>query len=99
MVNATSIASQEGPRKHLNLLVEHSTSSGGDNKPGRICGGRLGGACYMMTNFVDAPRANTIEFREMGTTPLILRGVALSIAIISVNTIISAACPVTAFPY
>jgi hypothetical protein len=53
----------------------------------------------MTTNFLDAPRANTIEFREMGTTPLILRGVALSIAIISVNTIISAACPVTAFPY
>ena len=53
----------------------------------------------MTTNLLDAPRANTIEFREMATTPLILRGVALSIAIISVNTIISAACPVTAFPY
>ena len=34
MVNATSTASQEGPRKRLNLLVEHSTSSGGDNEPG-----------------------------------------------------------------
>ena len=53
----------------------------------------------MTTNLLDAPRANTIEFREMGTTPLVIRGVALSIAIISVNTIISAACPVTAFPY
>jgi hypothetical protein len=53
----------------------------------------------MMINFLDALRANTIEFHETGTTPLILRGVALSIAIISVNTIISAACPVTAFPY
>ena len=53
----------------------------------------------MTTNFLDAPRANAIEFREMGTTPLVLRGIALSIAIISVNTIISAACPVTAFPY
>src|SRR5260370_35056328 len=53
----------------------------------------------MTTNFLDAPRANIIDFREIGTTPLILRGVALSIAIISLNTIISAACPVTAFPY
>src|SRR5260370_31794533 len=60
---------------------------------------REGRASYMTTNFVDALRANTIEFRGRGTTPLILRGIALSILIISVNTIISAACPVTAFPY
>jgi hypothetical protein len=36
---------------------------------------------------------------EERTTPLILRGVALSIVVIAVNSMITATCPVTAFPY
>jgi hypothetical protein len=53
----------------------------------------------MTTNFLNALQANTTEFGKKSTLPLILSGVALSIMIISVNTVISAASPVTAFPY
>jgi hypothetical protein len=53
----------------------------------------------MTTKLLDARWTNTIEFPEKGTLRLILGGIALSIAIISLNTIISATSPVTAFPY
>jgi hypothetical protein len=45
------------------------------------------------------PRFAPADLGRWPNTPLILSGVGLSFAVIAINSIISATCPITAFPY